>query len=89
MMSGKAARWWCQVWVTASGMVAGDPLRHAVHVHPHRQGGHGGARIGSRPRMVAIRIGEVARWWCQGWVTALGMVAMLIGKAVDGLQRSL
>ena len=36
---GEAARWWCQVWVTASGMVAGDPLRHDVHVHPHRQGG--------------------------------------------------
>jgi len=42
---GQAARWWCQVWVTASGMVAGDPLRHAVHVqaarwwcHAHRQG---------------------------------------------------
>ena len=36
---GEAARWWCQDRVTALGMVAGDSLRHDVHVHPHRQGG--------------------------------------------------
>ena len=58
------------------------------------------ARCGSRPRgwwpvilsdmlSMSIRIGKVARWWCQGWVTALGTVAIRIGKAVDGLQRGL
>ena len=38
---------------------------------------------------MSIRIGKAARWWCQVWVTALGTVAIRIGKAVDGLQRGL
>ena len=75
---GKVARWRCQVWVTASGMVAmligeacsvaSEPLllqrwcvcRLSLE---RRRGGHGsGCSVGT----VAIRIGEVARWWCQG-----------------------
>ena len=30
---------------------------------------------------MSIRIGQAARWWCQVWVTASGMVAIRIGKA--------
>jgi len=45
---GKVARWWCQVWVTASGMVAGGPLRDDV-----RQGG----------KMVVPGMGHGLGWW--------------------------